>query len=110
MTLRQIEDKVNALCELITMERRSQLVKDRLDCEANMQAAFTTYKDGNKYIKIDSNGSGYFMIEKATGKIYGIKAYGVIHRGHEYGTLDTFNEFYWGHYTPKRKQSLVEVK
>lgn len=33
-------------------------------------------------------GSGLFMVEKSTGRVYGIKGYGVVYRGHTYGTLD----------------------
>ena len=37
------------------------------------------------------------------GNIYGVKAYGVIHRGHHYGTLDTINDWYWGGYNGVKK-------
>ena len=40
-----------------------------------------------KYTKVDIGTSGRFMVVNETGEIYGIKAYGVIHRGHFYGTL-----------------------
>ncbi len=33
----------------------------------------------------------------------GIKAYGVIHRGHRYGTLDTIHEWDWSDYRAVRK-------
>ena len=46
-----------------------------------------TYKDRTKYICLDRRGSGVFMYEKSTGLVYGIKAYGVIHRGKKIGTL-----------------------
>lgn len=58
---------------------------------------------GKKYTKIDvctPQQSGRYMIVNETGEIFGIKAYGVIHRGHAYGTLDTANEWYWGEYSP----------
>ena len=60
---------------------------------------------GKKYIKvdiIDVQQSGRFLITQ-DGEIYGIKAYGVIHRGHHYGNLDTINEWYWGGYYPSKK-------
>jgi len=63
-------------------------------------------KAGPKYTKIDRgpehNMSGYLMIENATGEIYGIKAYGVPHKGHRYGTLETAREWFWGEYGPVR--------
>lgn len=58
---------------------------------------------GKKYTKVDvgpfSQWSGKFMID-SEGNIYGIKGYGVIHRGHYYGTLETVNDWFWGDYTP----------
>lgn len=59
---------------------------------------------GKKYIKVDVGTSGKYMIVWATGEIFGIKAYGVIHRGHQYGTLDTINEWFWGGYTATKLQ------
>ncbi len=57
---------------------------------------------GKKYTKIDVGHSRKYMIDNE-GNIFGIKAYGVIHRGHCYGTLDTINDFYWGGYTATRR-------
>jgi hypothetical protein len=51
----------------------------------------------SKYVNIDridatragmAYGSGLFMVDKTSGAIFGIKAYGKIHRGHYYGTVD----------------------
>jgi len=52
------------------------------------------------------------MVEISTEKIYGIKAYGVIHRGHYYGTLDEIDQWYWGDYTAYHYELLphFEVK
>lgn len=60
-------------------------------------------KMGRKYANVDVGESGKYMVELSTGNIYGIKAYGVIHRGHFYGTLDTINEYDWSGYTATRK-------
>ncbi len=53
---------------------------------------------GKKYTKVDVGRSGKYMIVNDTGEIFGIKGYGVIHRGHRYGTLDTVTDYYWGEY------------
>jgi hypothetical protein len=53
---------------------------------------------GPKYTKVNVGGSGKYMVVNETGEIFGIKGYGVIHRGHAYGTLDTINEWFWGGY------------
>ena len=60
-------------------------------------------KFGRKYVNIDVGDSGKYMVDIATGEIFGIKAYGVIHRGHRYGTLDTVHDWFWGEYTATRK-------
>ena len=50
-------------------------------------------KPGKKYTKVDVGRSGKYMVVNSTGEIFGIKAYGVIHKGHCYGTLETMNEW-----------------
>ena len=57
-----------------------------------------TIKPGKKYTKVDVGTSGMYMVVNDTGEIFSIKAYGVIHRGHQYGTLDTIDRWYWGPY------------
>lgn len=57
---------------------------------------------GKKYARVDVGGSGKYMVDMETGQIYGIKAYGVIHRGHSYGTLDTINSWFWGGYVGRK--------
>ena len=59
-------------------------------------------KMGRKYANVDVGSSGRYMIELSTGAIYGIKAYGVIHRGHAYGTLDTVDAYDWGGYVANK--------
>lgn len=50
---------------------------------------------GKKYAKVDTGSSGRYMVEIETGNIYGIKGYGVVHRGRAYGNLDTVTGFRW---------------
>ena len=64
-------------------------------------------KMGRKYANVDVGSSGRYMVELSTGAIYGIKAYGVIHRGHFYGTLDTISEWNWGGYTASKRQMVT---
>lgn len=66
----------------------------------------THIRPGKKYVKVDLATSGKFMID-AEGNIFGIKGYGVIHRGHQYGTLDTIQEWYWGDYTPHKRRPVT---
>jgi hypothetical protein len=65
---------------------------------------------GPKYTKVDigpeGNRSGKYMVENATGVIYGIKGYGRVHKGHVYGTLDTVGDWYWGGYTGEKVEGV----
>jgi len=49
------------------------------------------------------------MVVKTTGEVFGVKAYGVIHKGHAYGTLDTIDDWYWGNYYPVPVASMKKV-
>ena len=59
---------------------------------------------GTKYTRVDVGSSGKYMVD-AAGNIFGIKAYGVINRRRQYGTLDTTAEWYWGGYAPVKRVS-----
>lgn len=63
---------------------------------------------GKKYIRVDFGDSGKYMVDPE-GRIWGIKAYGVPHFGHQYGTLDTMHDYYWGGYTATRKRQPNEI-
>ena len=93
------KQKIYQFAELLEQHQIEYLHKHDLACEANVLNAKVTIKPGMKYIKIDVGHSGKYMVEISTEKIYGIKAYGVIHRGHCYGTLDEIDQWYWGNYT-----------
>lgn len=99
-----MEEKIKQLCDKITLESHERLKNENLGCDANLKNAIATYRIGKKYIAINKGNCGWYMVEKSTANIYGIKAYGVIHRGHWYGTLDTINDYYWGDYTAYKKE------
>jgi len=77
-----------------TLKRRLGLTYTGWEKEAK-----TTIKQGKKYTKVDVGTSGKFMVD-SDGNIFGIKGYGVIYRGHSYGTLDTIDQYYWGEFHP----------
>jgi len=56
----------------------------------------------SKYILVDIDHSGAYMIEIATGDIFGIRAYGEINRRHRYGNLSTIHEWKWDGYRGRR--------
>jgi hypothetical protein len=96
------EDKIAALVTKMQAERAAYY-----DCyypgPFTADTATVRAVPGKRYTKIDvgptNNWSGRYMVESDTGRIFGIKGYGVIHRGHYYGTLDTIHDFFWGAYT-----------
>ena len=89
--------KIEQLATKIEEHQIQRLKIEKLDCETNLKNAKTSVKLGNKYTRIDIGTSGAYMIDQ-DGNIFGIKAYGVIHRGHFFGTLDTINQYNWGGY------------
>lgn len=109
------DEKLEALASLVSKERTARLKADAKDTPVEhytleeigkLHRTETTIKHGKIYVKIDIGGSGMLMIDKE-GNIFGIKAYGVIHRGHHYGTLDTIDQYYWGCYSPIKKKLLA---
>lgn len=98
-----MEEKLKELCEKITKEQQANLIILKLNCSANMDNVITSYKKGQKYTKVDIGKSGRYMIDNATGEIYGIKAYGVINKRKRFGNLDTIDEYYWGDYWAIKK-------
>ena len=93
------ELKLKELCERITEDTQRRLKETNLDCQTNLVNAIAHYHIANKYTRVDIGDSGKYMIVNETGEIYGIKAYGVIHKGHFYGTINTINDYDWGLYT-----------
>ena len=99
-----MKEKLENLCNKITKETQERLIKKDLGCQVNLDNAVASIKLGKKYTKIDIGHSGRYMVVNDTNEIFGIKAYGVIHHGHFYGTLDTINDYYWGYYTARKLQ------
>jgi len=95
-------NKITEFAELLEREQIERLHQNKLDCSDNIHNAKVSVKKGNKYTKVDVGSSGKYMIDKE-GNIWGIKAYGVIRRGHYYGTVDTIHSYYWGDYAAVKK-------
>ena len=96
------EEKIQTFAALVEKEVQEQMGRQY----PNISPDVVKVIPGKKYVKVDvgptSNMSGKYMIDEA-GNIFGIKAYGVIHRGHRYGTLDTIRDYYWGGYVGVKK-------
>jgi hypothetical protein len=90
----------------IVQKQRQAEVKQRYPDSPHMWNEVTQVKPGKVYTKVDvgpeHNMSGKYMIEHATGIIYGIKGYGKVHESHRYGTLDTVDEWWWGGYVGQK--------
>ena len=96
-------DKLEALRSLLESEQQRGLVAQGYNLDHHCWQV--RVKMGRKYANLDVGGphwSGRYMVDIATGEIFGIKAYGVIHRGHRYGTLDTIAAFDWSNYTARQ--------
>jgi hypothetical protein len=100
-------EKLEAFRALLEADQLRGLIDRRVDCEANRTNSRCKVEIGAKYARVDVGYSGKYMVPLDTGEIFGIKAYGVIHRGHRYGTLDTIAEFDWSGYTAKRLQGVA---
>lgn len=89
----------------IVLEQRQ--AKLRADYPTSPQWEWETVEAGPKYTKVNvgphGNMSGKYMVENATGIIYGIKGYGQVHKGHRYGTLETVEEWDWSGYVGRKR-------
>lgn len=92
------EAKVQRFAELFETSARTQLANDHPGLNLDGDGYRVKVTHAQKYTRVDFGSSGRYMVENATGEIYGIKGYGVIHRGHHYGNLDTVEGWNWGRY------------
>jgi hypothetical protein len=53
------------------------------------------YQDGGKYVR--------YFVERSTGIIFGAKGWNAYNPNHEYGTLETMDEWNWSGYYAKSK-------
>jgi hypothetical protein len=95
-------EKLTAFTTLLEAQQTARIIEQGLGCQTNLDNCKVKVKPGKKFTKVDVGTSGKFMVENSTGNIYGIKGYGVIHKGHFYGTLDTTAEYSWGKYYPEK--------
>ena len=72
-------------------------------------SARTWIEMGKKYARVNVGTSGKYMVELETGRIFGIKGYGVIHRGHPFGTLETIDEWNWSEYRAQRRSGRRQL-
>ena len=97
--IRQLAIKIREDRKKVFSRKSSSLGEKYLEsCSA------TRIIEGKRYIRIDvgptHNWSGKLMINSISGEIFGIKGYGVVHKGKRYGNLDTIDDYFWGEYSP----------
>ena len=95
--MKQIE-KIERFAKLLEQEQIEDLRKNGFTYQEHNNHCKVEIIEGRKYTKVNVGDSGKYMVDKQ-GNIYGIKAYGQVHKGHQYGTLDTIEDWYWGEYT-----------
>ena len=102
-----LEEKIEALRTLIEDQKVEKFYNEYHGTTLTPPQVRTV--PGKKYVKIDvspnsyGHWSGCYMVEVETERVYGIKAYGVIHRGHYYGTLDNMLQMDWSGYRAFKK-------
>lgn len=93
---------LEAFAKMLEAHQIERLKAQNLACQANLDNCKVHIKNGKKFVKVDVGTSGKYMVEVETQNIFGIKGYGVVHRGHFYGTLETINDYNWGEYYPRK--------
>ncbi len=108
-TSKDFDEKIQRLADLFSRETKERMTRDGLlnivDTHGKVKVIY-----GQTYVKLDIDGSGRLMVDKTTEEIFGIKAYGQVHKGHRYGTLDTLDLYFWGDYYPKLKAHMTTRK
>ena len=105
------DEKIQQFAKVLEDQQIARLWQEKLACPCNIENVRTKVVPGKKYYKVDVGTSGKYMVERDTEKIFGIKAYGVIHRGYQFGTLDTIDRYNWGGYRAYMKPAakVLEV-
>lgn len=97
-----LELKLAAFAALVEKQQRNRFAVEypgpNLQ-ERSDNSCRTSVKIGKRWARVDVGTSGKYMVDVATGEIVGIKAYGVPHPGHRYGTLDSIYDWDWSGYT-----------
>lgn len=97
------QEEIKPFAELLECDQLADDAEKGLTYEGWEKHCAVTVKIGGKYARVDVGDSGKYMVVLETGEIFGIKGYGVIHRGHAYGTLETIHEWDWRGYNARKK-------
>lgn len=104
-------EQIQKLADLISAHQKQSLIAEY--GEQNWPIHEPNYMAhvhmGRKFARVDLGGSGKYMVDLETRIIYGIKAYGVVHRGYVFGTLDTIADWNWSGYRAHRKDAKTNA-
>lgn len=95
---------IEELAALVLAQRKEVIAARYSQEQAGWEAVQVI--PGRVYTRIDrgpeNSPAGFLMVEKATGRIFGIRGYGRADRSRCYGTLETVGRWFWGEYHPVR--------
>jgi len=90
----QIKEIVKGLnvCQVERLKREGCLNECFFNKDGSLTKEYTfNIKEKKKYFYLDCNGSGVFMVDKTTGNIFGIKAYGQINKAKCWGQINNID-------------------
>ena len=82
----ETQEKIEQFAALVQEQEKQAIIRLCGSLNGNEKAYLTHIKPKKKYVYVDVGNSGRYILEDEN--VYGCKAYGVIHRGHFYGSLD----------------------
>ena len=82
----QSEEKIRRFALLVQEQEKQSIIRLCGSLRGNETSYKVHIRPGKKYVKVDVGSSGRYIIDGEN--VFGCKAYGVIHRGHFFGTLD----------------------
>jgi len=100
MNATQFPTLLAAFCVLLERQQAERMVSQGLNPALHNHKVRADI--GRKFAHIVCGTTSKFMVEVATGNIFGTKGVQQVHRGHFYGTLETTGEYFWCEYYPSR--------
>ena len=82
----ETQERIQLFAELVQEQEKQALIQLCGSTLGNETSYLTHIRPKRKYTYIDVGSSGRYIIEGEN--VFGCKAYGVIHRGHFFGTLN----------------------
>jgi hypothetical protein len=104
------QKEIEPFAAMVEQQQRAEFARDypgpyfdeRCDMACKVKLSM-----GKKFARVDVGQSGKYMVDLETGEIYSIKGYGVVHRGHRFGTLDTIGDWDWSGYRATQRKLVA---